>query len=147
MNTPLQSWRVKSEKWFRGVWGAVRFAAGFVLLLWVIHLLTFLGLIDRVGIIPRTQIGAFGVLSAPLLHANLHHLVANSFAIIGFFILFSLAAADRMITVFTIIYIVHGLLVWLVARSGNQSRHFARTLGSTRCLWLGQSGRCHLRPW
>jgi len=105
--------------WFNKVFWAIRLAIGFIALLWGVHAISALGLLDKVGIIPRSQSGVLGILLAPLLHANLHHLLANSIGMAGFFVIFALAEAEKMLTVFTVVYLVHGLLVWVVARPGN----------------------------
>ncbi|MBD2036082.1 rhomboid family intramembrane serine protease [Leptolyngbya sp. FACHB-321] len=71
--------------------------------------------LDRFGIAPRTQIGLWGILFAPLLHGTWQHLMANTlpFAVLGWLTLL------RGVTEFTIatavIWLVSGVGVWLFA--------------------------------
>ena len=59
---------------------AVRLALGFVALLWLVHLMNWgLELDPRpLGLRPREWLGLVGVITAPLVHGDFAHLVANS---------------------------------------------------------------------
>ncbi len=97
---------------------ALKLALGFVALLWAVHMVSWaLGLdLQRYGIVPRHLAGLWGVLFAPLLHADVAHLMSNSMPmlVLGTGILYLYpAAAFRIVTV---VYLGTGLVVWVVAR-------------------------------
>jgi membrane associated rhomboid family serine protease len=90
----------------------------FVLILWIIHFVNWAIEKDlsSYGVLPRNVSGLKGILTAPLLHANLTHLFSNSITL--FLLLFGVLYFYRCsaVKVFFIIYIFDGLLVWLFAR-------------------------------
>ncbi len=94
----------------------------FVLILWIVQFTqwTIDKDISTYGILPGKVEGLIGILTAPLIHADFSHLVSNSVTL--FFLLFGIFYFYRtsVVKIFFIIYIVHGLLVWLFAR---QSYH------------------------
>ena len=90
----------------------------FPVLLWVIHLITYLTEIYqyKLGILPRNFSGLVGVLTSPLIHGGFSHLISNTaplvFMGLGIFYFYPKVAYK----VFTIIYLGTGILVWLFAR-------------------------------
>lgn len=95
---------------------AVKLALAFVVLLWMIHLVS-LGLeLQRLGIRPREIGGLVGILFAPLLHSDFTHLISNSMPLIvlgaGMLYLYPQAAFRVLLAV----WLGTGLLVWLLAR-------------------------------
>ena len=72
--------------------------------------------LQRFGVEPRTVHGLFGVLAAPLLHADFMHLLSNALplAIAGTAMLFLYPDASRI--VLPAVYCGPGLAVWLFAR-------------------------------
>ncbi|WP_235831496.1 rhomboid family intramembrane serine protease [Gordonia zhaorongruii] len=74
------------------------------------------GRLDRLGIVPREWSGLSGIVWAPLLHADLAHLVANLLpgVVLAFFVLLS----RRAVLVTGIVWVVSGLGVWLIAPAG-----------------------------
>lgn len=91
-----------------------------VALVWLIH---FVGLllpfhVQNLGIHPHRFSGLFGIFTAPLLHANLYHLVANTTALL---ILLTIALAyDQKIAIkaVLIIVIIGGFGTWIFGNSG-----------------------------
>jgi membrane associated rhomboid family serine protease len=73
---------------------------------------------QRLTIVPRTAGGLLGVVTAPFLHANLPHLVANlpPFVVLGALVLHK--GSHRFTETGAIIVLGTGLLVWLLARKG-----------------------------
>ncbi len=68
------------------------------------------------GIVPRTAPGLIGILSSPLLHANLAHVTANALPL---FVLLTLLRADlryRPDRTLSLIWIGSGLGTWLIGR-------------------------------
>lgn len=93
---------------------------GFIALIWVLEIVDQLLLqhrLNRLGIIPRTQIGLRGILFAPLLHGTWNHLAANTapLAVLGWFTLLGGMTEFAIATV--VIWLVSGLGVWLFAAS------------------------------
>ncbi len=90
----------------------------FPILLWVIYLFTQLLEIStfKLGILPRSFSGLIGILTSPLIHQDLSHLISNTAPLIimglSIFYFYSKVAYKS----FVIIYIGTGILVWLFAR-------------------------------
>jgi membrane associated rhomboid family serine protease len=90
----------------------------FPALLWVIHLSSYLFdlKLSGMGILPRDGFGLLGIITAPLIHGDFSHLISNTFPIIvlGWIIFFFYPKVS--VFLFTFVYILTGLLVWLLAR-------------------------------
>lgn len=93
-------------------------AVAFVAVLGIVFVANeMLGLgLQRFGVQPRTLPGLFGVLAAPLLHADFMHLVSNALplAIVGTAMLFLYPDSSRI--VLPAIYFGPGVAVWLFGR-------------------------------
>lgn len=74
--------------------------------------------LDRNGIRPLEADGLWGILFAPLLHADWQHLIANTgpALILGF--LMTLAGMSRFVVATAIIWILGGLGTWLIGNIG-----------------------------
>ncbi|MEO9221900.1 MAG: rhomboid family intramembrane serine protease, partial [Mycobacteriaceae bacterium] len=100
----------------------------FVAALWVIEIVNAAsgGDLTDEGIRPRTASGLWGVLWAPLLHANFTHLESNTIPllILGFLVL--LGGLARFGVVTATVWLVSGAGVWL--------------LGGTNTVVVGASG-------
>jgi membrane associated rhomboid family serine protease len=100
---------------------AARLALGFVALLWLIHLMNWAADVDPApfGILPRQLVGALGILSAPLVHADFVHLIANTapLAVVGTAMLFLYPNAS--LKVLPAIYLGPGVAVWLFGRDSS----------------------------
>jgi membrane associated rhomboid family serine protease len=97
---------------------AVKVAIGFVILLWVIHLLNWvLGSgWAQFGLRPREIDGLFGILAAPLLHGSFSHLISNSmplFILVTGILYLYPASAFKAIA---LIYFGTGMAVWFLGR-------------------------------
>ncbi len=90
----------------------------FILFLWVLHIVQWL-LSTKwafLGVYPRKFFGLPGILTSPLIHGDFSHLFNNSvpFLVLGTMTLyFYRRVAVRS---FVLIYILTGLVVWVVAR-------------------------------
>ena len=102
---------------------ALKAVLGFVVLLWLIHIVNFLlgYRLNALGVLPREFTGLRGVLFSPLLHANFKHLFDNSvpLAVIGTLGLF--VYPNSLTRSLPIIYLGSGILVWMLA--GGNSIH------------------------
>lgn len=94
-----------------------------VLLVWAISLVNLLylggGLNRLLAIRPRHVWGLIGIPFAPLLHAGMGHLIANTlpFIILGWFVM--LHSAESFIPISVLIIAIGGLGTWLVGRDSN----------------------------
>jgi membrane associated rhomboid family serine protease len=97
---------------------AAKLALGFVAVLWLVFLLGWDLDLQRFGVRPRQWIGLPGILFAPLLHADVAHLVANSLPLVivgaAMLQLYPTAALRAL----PILYAGPGVAVWLFARGG-----------------------------
>ena len=98
---------------------AVKLVVGFVALLWLIPLLGWGLDLQQFGVRPRQWIGLPGILFAPLLHAGLGHLVANTVPLLVLGIAMLHLYPTGSFRVLPAIYLGPGIAVWLFARDGN----------------------------
>jgi membrane associated rhomboid family serine protease len=93
-------------------------ASGFILVIWLVKIFEAYTGIDLTdfGVYPRQAKGLRGILFSPFLHSDFTHLISNTTSL--FVLTFSLFAlyTRSALWVFPIIYIFHGLAVWLFAR-------------------------------
>src|ERR1700744_3069449 len=114
-NTPAQP--KKRSAWVVG--GAT--IISFVALLYLVELFDQLGghQWDLDGIRPLEADGLWGILFAPLLHANWAHLAANTGPALVLGFLVTLAGLSRFLWATAIVWIVGGLGTWLIGNLGS----------------------------
>jgi len=99
---------------------AVIYPLGFVMLLWIIYLVSRNIAFDlaTLGLQPLKFKGLIGILTAPLIHLTFDHIFSNSlsFFVIGFGLWFFYK--QKSIPIFLFIYIASGLWGWFFARNG-----------------------------
>ena len=83
--------------------------------MWVVFYLEFILPLANFGIVPRDSIGLIGIVSAPLLHGSLSHLVSNSVPLLflGTVLFFFYPRIGGI--VFIRCYFLTNILVWLFA--------------------------------
>lgn len=98
-------------------------AAGFVLVLWWIKALelVFGESLHALGVRPGTLAGLVGVLTGPLIHGSVAHVLANSLPLIVMGTLSLYAYPKASWRAFPIIWLAGGIGTWLV---GRESYHF-----------------------
>ena len=109
MQLPLTASQVETQ---------AKIIGGFLVLIWGLELVDQLLLrhrLDRLGIVPRTQLGLRGILFAPLLHGTWNHLMANTlpFAVLGWLTLLQGVLEFTIVT--AVVWMVSGLGIWLFA--------------------------------
>lgn len=97
---------------------SVFFVVSFTLLLWLVKALEWAVALDFgfLGILPRTLSGTMGIITAPLVHGDVLHLISNTFPLlllgISVFYFYDRIALE----VFAWIYFMSGFWVWMAAR-------------------------------
>jgi len=102
---------------------ALKIALLFLAILWLIFLLDWLlGLgLTRFGLRPGSLPGLIGVITAPLLHGNLEHILSNSMPLFISLTAILYLYPNSSIRVIPLIWLGSGLLAWLI---GRPSLHF-----------------------
>jgi membrane associated rhomboid family serine protease len=93
----------------------------FVALLYLVELIDNLThhSLDVNGIRPGTTDGLWGIIFAPLLHANWAHLMANTVPMLVLGFLMTLAGLSRFVWATVIVWILGGLGTWLIGNVGS----------------------------
>jgi membrane associated rhomboid family serine protease len=117
---PSDAVRAASERARHNFRLALKLTLAFVALLWLIELLNLgLGLgVDDFGVRPRRLAGLFGILVAPLVHADFAHLFSNSLPLIVAGTAMLYLYPQSSLRVLPAIYLGPGIAVWLFARDG-----------------------------
>lgn len=90
----------------------------FAVFIWIIHIVqsTYNLPFAHYGILPRSFIGVAGILSAPLIHADYSHIISNTPTLIILGVAVMYFYPHSALKVFTMLYLLTGVLVWLFAR-------------------------------
>jgi membrane associated rhomboid family serine protease len=93
----------------------------FVALLYLVELIDDMThhSLDVNGIRPETTDGLWGIVFAPVLHANWQHLVANTVPLLVLGFLMTLAGISRFVYATAIIWILGGFGTWLIGNWGS----------------------------
>ncbi len=97
---------------------SIFFVFTFTLMLWLVKALEWAVALDFgfLGILPRTLSGTMGIVTAPLVHGDVLHLLSNTFPLlllgISVFYFYERIALE----VFVWIYFMSGFWVWMAAR-------------------------------
>lgn len=93
--------------------------AAIIAILWLLLFLSALfPLILNWGIKPRTVSGLIGIVTAPFLHGNATHLIANSLALFVFGLIFLKVEKTRTVYILVPIYLLSGFGTWAIGRAG-----------------------------
>jgi len=99
---------------------SVYITLSFIFVLWAVKIVENTYQIDLgyMGIKPLTLEGTLGILTGPLVHGDLFHLISNSFPLLILGITFFYFYDRIAIAAFLVIYLMTGFWVWLAAREG-----------------------------
>jgi len=112
---PAHTGSVRARAHFRL---ALKLSLGFVAVLWLIMLLGWGLELERFGIRPRQLVGLPGILLAPLLHADVAHLIANTLPLIVLLTATLHLYPGSAFRVLPAIYLGPGIAVWLFGQGG-----------------------------
>jgi len=102
---------------------SILIAASFIALIWAVKLAEFaLGLdLYQLGVLPRHQIGLWGIVTAPLIHGSWEHLVSNTLPtlLLGSMLIYGYPRSRWW--AIAGIWLLSGTALWLFAR---ESYHF-----------------------
>jgi membrane associated rhomboid family serine protease len=112
----------------------------FVALLYIVELFDWMDhhKLDQNGIRPREADGLWGILFAPLLHANWGHLAANTGPALVLGFLVTLAGLSRFVWATAIVWIVGGFGTWLIGNWGSSCGLESDHIGASGLIfgWL-----------
>ena len=99
---------------------AVLASAGAVAILFLVKgiELVFRLPVQQFGIVPRTVPGLVGIACSPLLHGNMHHLLANSVPLFVLLVVLLSNPKYHPYRTVAFIWIASGLGTWLIGRGG-----------------------------
>jgi len=101
--------------------GGLLVVGGFVALLFVIevfNMLTLHSLNRTFGLRPRSVAGLLDILTFPLVHANLNHLLSNALPLLVFGFLVFLSGVRVFLTALAFSWLGSGVTVWLIGDGG-----------------------------
>jgi membrane associated rhomboid family serine protease len=135
MTTPVEQPKKRSAS---VVGGAT--IISFVALLYIVELFDQLDHhhLDDYGIRPQEADGLWGILLAPLLHANWAHLIANTGPALVLGFLVTLAGLSRFLWATAIVWIVGGFGTWLIGNWGSSCGLESDHIGASGLIfgWL-----------
>ena len=133
--SPLMNDRIEHLK-FRY---AVYLVISFVLLLWIIKAIEIATEISfsSLGVLPRTLKGTIGIITGPLVHGDIVHLISNTLPILLLGVLLFYFYHKIAIEIFIWIYVVTGFWIWLIARDAYHIGASGIVYGMASFLFFG----------
>ena len=91
----------------------------FVLLLWTVKVIELIADVNfsSLGVLPRTLKGTIGIITGPLIHGDIFHLISNTLPIILLGFLLFYFYHRIAVEIFIWIYLVTGFWTWMLARN------------------------------
>ena len=91
----------------------------FIGLIWAVFIIDaiFPGDFTEYGLRPRTISGLLGIISCPLLHGSLGHLISNTIPLAVFLFALFMFYEKQAVLVIVLSVLLGGLLVWIFARN------------------------------
>lgn len=126
---------LESIKFRRGI----RYTLAFVALLWTVKAfeLSFAQDFGAYGIFPRTLVGSIGIITGPLVHGDVFHLISNTFPMIVLGIGIFYFYPKKALSVFLLIYLMSGFWVWIAAREAYHIGASGIVYGLIAFLFIG----------
>lgn len=98
---------------------SIKFIVIFIVILWGIHLFSYIIPLQQYGLIPRTTHGLIGIITSPFLHGSWDHLIGNTTSLIGLLVILYFLEGDKMLSKIILMILIGGILTWLFGRSAN----------------------------
>lgn len=97
---------------------SLNWSISFVFLFWIIRICESLSGYDLyfLGIYPREIPGSIGIITAPFIHVNYEHLIANTVPFFVLCILLFLFYPKKASLIFILLWITAGVFTWLIGR-------------------------------
>lgn len=90
----------------------------YLLAMWLIFFFT-MAFSHTLGIIPRTHLGAVGILTSPFFHTDFYHILANSIGFVLFSLIYYCIDGEGVHFLFWSIAIGSGVGTWIFSSEGN----------------------------
>lgn len=118
---------------------AVYIVVSFVSILWVIKAIELAGDVSfsKLGILPRTLKGTIGIITGPLIHGDIFHLISNTLPILLLGILLFYFYHRIAVEIFIWIYLVTGFWTWILARNAYHIGASGIVYGMASFLFFG----------
>ncbi len=99
---------------------SIYFTLSFLTVIWLVKIVETTWHMDFgvYGILPRTLSGTVGIVTAPLIHGDVFHLLSNSFPLLILGVTFFYFYDKVAPLVLLLIYLMTGFWVWIAARAG-----------------------------
>lgn len=97
---------------------AIEYSLAFVAIFWVIQVIKYLtgASLIGLGILPRSVDGLLGIITAPLIHGDFEHLLANTLPFFFLSFLLFVFYEKRASLYLFLIWITAGLFTWIIGR-------------------------------
>jgi membrane associated rhomboid family serine protease len=105
-------------KWKERLGTALEYVLVFVAIFWFLRIFEWITSIDLafLGILPRTFHGLVGVVTAPFIHADFPHLIANTIPFVVLGTLFFVFYPKNSFSIFALLWLTAGLITWIIGR-------------------------------
>lgn len=97
---------------------AVEYSLSFIVIFWIILIGEYLTGYDLyfLGIFPRTAEGLIGIITAPFIHADFAHLIANTIPFGVLCTLLFFFYKRQALPIFILLWIIAGSITWIIGR-------------------------------
>ncbi|MBV8954732.1 MAG: rhomboid family intramembrane serine protease [Solirubrobacterales bacterium] len=101
--------------------GGIQLLVAIVALMWIVEIINSLdsNKLDGDGLYPRNFDRAWGIVTAPFLHASFQHLIDNTIPFVFMGVIIALRGALLLALVTGIVIVVGGIGTWLIAPAGS----------------------------
>lgn len=106
---------------------AIEYSLAFVAIFWVIQVIKYLtgSTLAGLGILPRSVDGLLGVVTAPLIHANFEHLIANTLPFFFLSCLLFIFYEKKASLYLVVIWITTGIITWIIGRYASDMGYYS----------------------
>lgn len=97
---------------------AIEYSLTFVVIFWVIQVIKYVtgSSLFGLGILPRSVDGLLGIVTAPFIHGDFEHLIANTLPFFFLSCLLFIFYEKRASVFLLLIWVTAGLITWIIGR-------------------------------